>query len=260
MSAQQFLFSAWTWHPVVLLTGAAALGLYVGVFRVQARIGWFVGALVAFVLTLMSPLDALADGYLFSAHMIQHIVLLLVVPALVFLGLPRSLPLRFRPRSLAHPLVGWAGGVGAMWFWHAPALCDAAVSFELVRALQVFSLLVLGSMFWRPILAPREAERLPPPAAVLYLFSACVACSALGMIITLSPVTVCSVYTLQTFDRLGVLATIRGSWGITPEKDQQIGGLLMWVPMCLIYLGAVVVQITRWFAEPVSASPATEEV
>ena len=48
-----------------------------------------------------------------------------------------------------------------------------------------------------------------------------------------------------------MLATIRSSWGMTPEKDQQIGGLLMWVPMCLIYLTAIMAQLARWFAGPV---------
>ncbi len=91
-----------------------------------------------------------------------------------------------RPRRIR--LAGWLAGVGAMWFWHAPALCNAAVASRPVHALQTVSLLVLGAVFWRQILAPREAERLSPPGAVLYLFSACVACSVLGIIITFSPV------------------------------------------------------------------------
>jgi len=121
---------------------------------------------------LLSPLNTLADGYLFSAHMAQHILLLLIVPALLLLSLPRPLSLAVGPRVLAQPLVGWLAGVGAMWFWHAPALCNAAVASPPVHALQIVSLLVLGSLFWRQILAPREQERLSPPGAVLYLFSA----------------------------------------------------------------------------------------
>jgi putative membrane protein len=98
-----------------------------------------------------------------------------------------------------------------------------------------------------------------PPGAVLYLFSACVACSILGILITFSPVSVCPIYAQQAADRLGILNLVQSSWGITSDKDQQIGGLLMWVPMCLVYLTAIVAQLARWFAHPVSHSPTTEK-
>jgi cytochrome c oxidase assembly factor CtaG len=189
--------------------------------------------------------------------MVQHILLLLIVPALLLLGLPRSLSLVLRPRFLGYPLIGWVAGVAAMWFWHWPTLCNAAVTSRPVFAVQTTSLILLGFLFWRQILAPRDEERLSPPGAVLYLFSACVACSVLGMILTLSPVTICSIYSMPPADRLGILPAIRDGWGFTPEKDQQVGGLLMWVPMCLIYLGAIFKQITRWFGE-VAAPPATK--
>jgi cytochrome c oxidase assembly factor CtaG len=232
--------------------------IYVAAFCGHRRIGWFAAALAVFLLTLLSPLNTLADGYLFSAHMAQHILLLLIVPALLLLSLPRAFSLAVGPRVFAHPLVGWFAGVGAMWFWHAPALCNAAVASRPVHALQTVSLLVLGGLFWRQILAPREEERLSPPRAIFYLFSACVACSVLGIIITFSPVTVCSIYAMQPNDRLGMLPTIRAGWGFSPERDQQIGGLLMWVPMCLIYLTAILAQLARWFAQP--ASPTAEKI
>jgi len=252
MTPAQFILSGWTWNPTVLVIGACALVIYVAAFRGHSRLGWFAAALAVFLLTLLSPLNTLADGYLFSAHMAQHILLLLIVPALLVLSLPRALSLAVGPRVFAHPLVSWLGGVGAMWLWHAPALCNAAVVSRPVHALQTVSLLVLGSLFWRQTLAPREEERLSPPRAIFYLFSACVACSVLGIIITFSPVTVCSIYTMPPDDHLGMLPTIRKGWGFSPERDQQIGGLLMWVPMCLIYLTAILAQLARWFAQTTS--------
>jgi putative membrane protein len=258
MTTTQFILSAWTWNPVVLVSGACALVIYVAAFRDSRRTAWFVAALAVFLLTLLSPLNTLADGYLFSAHMAQHILLLLIVPALLLFSLPRTTSLAMGPRLFAHPLVGWFAGVGAMWFWHAPALCNAAVASRPVYALQTVSLLVLGSVFWWQILAPREDTRLSPPHAIFYLFSACVACSVLGIIITFSPVTVCSIYTMPPSDTLGILPTIRTGWGFSPERDQQIGGLLMWVPMCLIYLTAILAQMARWFAQPTSI--ATEKI
>jgi cytochrome c oxidase assembly factor CtaG len=259
MTTQEFLISGWTWNPEAIVLGFAALAGYVGAFRIERRIGYLALALGTFLLALMSPLNTLADGYLFSAHMVQHILLLLVVPALLLMSLPRSVSLMRRPRIFAHPVVGWAAGVGAMWIWHAPALCNAAVSSRPVYALQTFSLLALGCVFWHQVLAPRDDERLSAPAAVLYLFSACVTCSVLGIILTFSPVTVCSIYSMRGIDRFGMLDTIRTGWGFTPEKDQQIGGLLMWVPMCLIYLSAIFAQITRWFAEPTLAPALAKE-
>ena len=258
MTTSQFLISGWTWNTTTIVVGFLSLAAYLIAFRDRRRIGRFAAALAVLFLTLMSPLNALADGYLFSAHMLQHILLLLIVPALLLLSLPESLSLAVRSRFLGHPFTGWIAAVGAMWFWHAPAMCNAAVSSAPVHALQTGSLLVLGSLFWRQILAPRDEERLSPPAAVIYLFSACVTCSVLGIIITFSPVTVCSIYSMPPANHLELLQIIRSGWGMTPERDQQIGGLLMWVPMCLIYLSAIFAQIARWFAE--SENPLTTKI
>jgi putative membrane protein len=209
--------------------------------------------LIVFVVTLSSPLSALAAGYLFSAHMLQHILLLLIVPALLLMSFPRCVSLVPQSRLISNPFIGWISGVGAMWLWHARPLCNAAVSSQLVNAAQICSLLLLGTIFWRQILAPREDERMSPPGAVLYLFSACVACSILGILITFSPVSVCPIYAQPPTDRLGILNLVQSNWGITPDKDQQIGGLLMWVPMCLVYLAAIIAQLSRWFVHPVGS-------
>jgi putative membrane protein len=259
MTTQQFLTSAWTWNIAALVFSGVALTAYLWAFNINRRILYLLAALAVFVLTLMSPINALAAGYLFSAHMLQHILLLLIVPALVLMSLPRWVSLGPRSWVITNPLVGWIAGVGAMWLWHARPLCNAAVSLQLVNALQICSLLLLGAIFWRQILAPREEERLSPPGAVLYLFSACVACSILGILITFSPVSVCPIYAQPGADRLGILNLIQANWGITPDKDQQIGGLLMWVPMCLVYLSAIVAQLGRWFAHPVASAPVTDK-
>jgi putative membrane protein len=259
MTTQQFLTSAWTCNTTALVLSGVALIAYVWAFGLNRRILYLLAGLTVFVITLMSPLNALAAGYLFSAHMLQHILLLLIVPALVLMSLPRWVSLGPRSWVIANPLVGWIAGVGAMWLWHARPLCNAAVSSQLVNALQICSLLLLGTIFWRQILAPREEERMSPPGAVLYLFSACVACSILGILITFAPVSVCPIYAQPPADRLGIANLIQSNWSITPEKDQQVGGLLMWVPMCLVYLSAIVAQLARWFAHPVTSAPVTEK-
>ena len=249
MTTYQFLTTAWKWNPALLLLCALALAGYFRAFGLRGRPIYLGVALVIFLVTLMSPLNALADGYLFSAHMVQHILLVLIIPAFFLLSLPRSFSLPRPVKALAHPLIGWIAGVGAMWLWHAPALCNAATTLKAVSVIQTISLLLMGSVFWWQVLAPRDAERLSPPAGIIYLFTACTACSVLGIILTFAPVSICPVYQ-QPVDRLGILNVIRSGWGLTSDRDQQVGGLLMWVPMCLIYLAAILAQLARWQSDP----------
>jgi cytochrome c oxidase assembly factor CtaG len=203
----------------------------------------------------MSPLAVLAQGYLFSAHMLQHILLVLAVPALALMALPPAARLPAWAGRLLHPAVCWGCGIGAMWIWHAPALCNAAATSRPVAALQTVTLLALGAAFWWQILAPAEGQRIEPLQGVLYLFTACMACTVLGIILTFSPISVCPVF-LHPVDRLGLAPLLRGTWGMTPMRDQQAGGLIMWVPMCLVYLCAIFGQLARWYAVPAEAPAA----
>src|SRR5581483_1484047 len=130
------------------------------------------------------------------------------------------------------------GGVSAMWIWHERTLCDLATRTAMGRATQIVSLLVLGGLFWWPLFGPKMRQRISPLAAVVYLFCACFACSVLGIMITFAPGgSVCPVY-LQPPNQPAVLNLIRNDWGFSMAKDQQLGGLLMWIPGCGIYLGA----------------------
>jgi cytochrome c oxidase assembly factor CtaG len=299
MTTAHFLTTAWQGNPWVIAASAATLIIY-GVSqwgRLQLRAGWLLAGVLLFYLTLASPIDTLADGYLFSAHMLQHLLLLLLVPALILLGLPavdgpdpglRKVLMRlgmsalvnsttgrlvqkrrqvaalpnglrpenrpaasFRPGTNGMPgraLAGWLLGVGGMWFWHAPALCDAAVTNLWVHRLQYVSLLGMGFAFWWPIIGPRLGQRLSALAGMVYLFTACLGCTILGIIITLAPVEVCSIY-LHPVDRLGILPLLQSQWGLTPAYDQQLGGLLMWVPACLIYFTGILGLFARWHRE-----------
>lgn len=265
MTTQQFLTSAWDWNPWVIVVCVATVATY-GVlygFRSPAKVAWLLSGLAVLGLTLASPVDALADGYLFSAHMLQHLLLLLVVPGLVLLSLPVS-PVpkavetgrcKWLGKMLRFPLITWLLGVGGMWFWHAPALCNAAVTNVWVHRVQYVSLVLMGLAFWWPVIGPWTRHRIAPLLGVLYLFSACVGCTILGILITFAPVGVCSIY-VHPVDRLGILPLIQNQWGLTPDKDQQLGGLLMWVPACLIYLTGVVGLLARWYSGADEEAPA----
>lgn len=252
MTGRDLLLHAWTWRPVV----AAALGVVFAVHFVRLRLSqpWrtlaLVGAGATVVLALASPIDSLARGTLFSAHMLQHMLLSLALPPLLLLALPSthgSHHIAAAPRR-APPVATWAMGVGAMWIWHAQALCNAAATSDAVRALQNVSLPAMGLAFWWPILGPRVDQRLPDMMAIAYLFIACVACTLLGVSITFSPVVVCSAYG-HAADPLGALPLVR-EWGLTPAVDQQLGGLLMWIPGCTAYAGAILAIVARFYGAP----------
>lgn len=247
------------WQPWVALVAAVAVGAHVARFRVAhpARLGALVGAAAVAGVALMSPIAALARSTLFSAHMLQHMLLALVVPPLVVLAVPPSAKeAADRPGGSARwPwAASWAAGVGAMWIWHAPLLCNAAVASDGVRALQWVSLPASGAAFWWPILGPRLDQRLQDPAAIAYLFTACGACTILGVAITFSPVEVCAAYG-HGADPMGVLPLVRGPWGLSRAADQQLGGLLMWVPGCTVYAAAILAVVARFYRAPHEQAP-----
>jgi putative membrane protein len=263
MTTKELLLSAWDPGAVVPLLCVFALAGYLAHFRrrLEPRSAFFVLAVALFFVALASPIGVLARGYLFSAHMLQHLLLVLGVPPLVFLGLPRT-------RRRAHPpgagVVAyggaWLAGVGAMWIWHAPVLCNAAAVSTTVQWCQTGSLLAMGLAFWRPVLAARLSDRLPAFSGILYLFAACVACTVLGVMVTLSPVEVCGAY-MHPVDSLGVMPLLQGRWGLSHQADQEVGGLMMWVPACLVYAAAILVILGRYYAaehRPLRASRVTE--
>ena len=264
MSTSSLLLSAWNVGLVVPLLCVLALATYGVLFRgrLEPRTALFALAVAIFFLALVSPIGVLANGYLFSAHMLQHLLLMLAVPPLLLVGLPGSRASGAEPssearlpfRQAAH--VGpWLLGVGAMWIWHQPALCNAAAQSP---PFQTASLLGMGLAFWRPILSPRTQDRLPPLAGILYLFAACVACTVLGIVVTLSPVAVCSAY-MNPVDTLGVMPLLRQGWGLSHKVDQQLGGLMMWVPTCLVYGASILASLARYYGEEDGTSPASPE-
>jgi putative membrane protein len=258
LTSSELLLSAWAPGVVVPVACASALSLYALHYRrrLQPRAGLFVLAVSLFFVALASPIGVLARGVLFSAHMLQHLLLVLAVPPLVLLGLPRE-PDAAAPRPSDSVGTGgaWLAGVGAMWIWHARTLCNAAAVSTSVQAVQTISLVVMGLAFWRPILAPRHSDRLPPFTAMIYLFAACIACTILGIIVTLSPVEVCSAYS-HPVDALGALPLLRDGWGLTCKADQELGGLLMWVPACLVYAAAILATLGRYYGQEHAPRPA----
>jgi len=268
MNTWTLLTTAWTLQPSVLAGcgglfaaySAACMGLARptrGEVASPGRAAAFLAGALILLLALVSPLDTLGDRYLFSAHMAQHLLLVLVVPPLLLLGLPPWLVarlLRWAPaaaaeRVLGWPAVAWALGVGTLWLWHAPALYNAALANETVHVGQHLTFLVAATVFWWPTIAPSGGRRLAALPAMVYLFSAGAANSVLGIVLTFAPPGLYPLY-LNPPDPLGLLPLLRQGWGLAPTADQQAGGLLMWVAGTPVYLGAILATLVRWFGEP----------
>lgn len=176
--------------------------------------------------------------YPFSAHVIEHLLLALIIPALLLLVTP-AFPLGRLTKLeniLGHPPVSWILGVGAMLVWHIPVLYNAALASEPLHVFQNLSFLITGTIFWWPILGPLQNRRLAPLAAVTYLFSACSSCTLLGAYLTFGPAGLYSAHTSH--------------FALDPRADQQLGGLLMWVPGCFVYLSAILATVRKWYKEP----------
>jgi len=252
------LRESWEWHPTVVAGCAALLAGYLAAVRplVARRVAAWTGGVLLILLTLVGPLDVLGDEYLFSAHMAEHLVFLVVVPPLLLWGLPPAAVRRLlRHRTLAaiesvlrRPVVAWLTAIVTLYAWHAPTLYNAALADERIHILQHLSFLVTATIFWWPVLSPLAGRRLHGAAAIVYLFLAAVANSVLGALLTFAPTGLYPLYDRPTGDS-AVLALVRGQWALDPRADQQLGGLLMWVVGGLFFLWAVLAMYGRWYRE-----------
>jgi putative membrane protein len=261
MTTTDLLLRAWEWHPSIVVGCIVLLLAYL--VAVRFRFSWkavsYSGGVVVLLLTLVGPLDVLGEEYLFSAHMLEHMVLMFIVPPLLLAGVPEDLTRRLlrnqglagMERVLGQPVVAWFVGVGTLWVWHAPSLYNAALQSEAIHIVQHLTMLVAGVIFWWPILAPEARFRLSVMWAISFLFTAAVSNTVLGVLLTNSSVKVYPMY-IHPPDELGGLSLIRDGWGIDAQADLMLGGLFMWVLGGLVFLWAILVVFVRWFANPES--------
>jgi putative membrane protein len=262
------LWRAWTFEPVSIALLIASGALYwrgltrlwhaAGTGRgVRRRDAWAFGigwALLA--LALLSPLHALGE-VLFSAHMAQHELLMTVAAPLLVLGKPlipfvwalsphwRRVTGRWanaqsiaRPWGvLTHPIAAFLIHGAAIWLWHVPSLYDAAVSSEVMHAAQHATFFLTALLFWWVVFHASPA-RGGTAASIGVLFGTVLHTGALGAVLTLMPRLVYSAYGATT-----------APWGFLPIEDQQLGGLIMWVPGGLAYIIAALSLVVRMLRE-----------
>jgi putative membrane protein len=229
----------------------------------------FAAGWLALVAALVSPIDALS-GMLFSVHMVQHTLLLLVAPPLLILGRPVpalywGLPATWRKAAAARslgraagqivdavtrrPLLAWVAASAALWAWHMPVLYDAAVADELLHALEHASFFLTALLFWWGLIASRGSLRRSPGAALLYVFTAAMQSVLLGALLTLSSRPWYSAH-----------RETAGEWGLDPLQDQHIAGAVMWVPAGIVYLVAMLAMLALWLRAAERATERSEAI
>jgi len=245
------------WHadPFLLAGVVALVYLYYRISpQATARQRWcFWSSIGLILITTSSPLHFLGMHVYFSAHMITHVVLLLIAGPLLVMsigsnpsppGLKRMSGFLQRRSWLA-----WLTAVGIMWCWHIPFVFDASFAgmsgFTIMPLLHAGSMLLAGILFSWPLAGPFPEMHIHPLSGIIYLSTACISCSLLGLLITFAPV--------NTFHHYGMAGSSMNGmpfnpWGLSPATDQQAAGLIMWVPCCLVYLSGCLYLLQRWFA------------
>jgi putative membrane protein len=259
--------TVWEWNLapwLLFLLALSAVAYAVGLRRLwrQAGVGrgvstlqaWsFAGGWLSLVFALVSPLDPLG-GRLFSAHMVQHELLMVVSAPLLVLGRPLATwtwALSFAQRrvvgrffasrgwsgiwsTLTDPLFAWALHALALWAWHIPALFDAALAHEGWHIAQHVSFLGTALFFWWSVLGHDPRGRYGPGHSAAYLFTTMMHTGALGALLSLAPTPWYAAYIPTT-----------NALGLDPAQDQQLGGLVMWVPAGLAYVIAALAVIGK---------------
>jgi putative membrane protein len=261
------LWASWGLEPTVVVPLYLTAWLYTrGVEAVwrragrgrgirRAEAGAFAAGMLALVVALVSPLDRVAES-LFWVHMTQHLLLVAVAAPLLVLGAPqaglawgmpkparRSVARWWHRRRGLRAALGWLAAplpavvvhVAALLAWHLPAAYDAAVANPWVHALEHVSFLGTALVFWYAVLSRRGSLSAKPGLAVLALFAVSVVSGGLAALLTFSPAPWYASHLATT-----------AAWGLTPLEDQQLAGLVMWVPGNVAYVGAVAWLFVRW--------------
>ena len=263
------VWASWSFEPLVvgalLATGWAYASGVRTVWRragrgrgvTTAHVASFGGAMAALVLALVSPIDRLG-GTLFSAHMVQHLLLVVAAAPLLALAAPDrvftwALPRRGRRRvarwlnarrvratsGLAtRPVNAWLLHAAVLWVWHIPGPYGAALRSDFVHAVEHATFFVTSLLFWWVVLRPPR-RRAAYGLGVLFVFAAAMQSGVLGALITFAGAA--------WYPEHAAGAAL---WGITALEDQQVAGLIMWVPAGLIYVVVAGVLCAAWLELP----------
>lgn len=257
------LLTRWEFDPLFIIFAGAASWWYFAaarsVNRAHPRSTWprrrsffFFSGLGVMAFAVMSP-PASYDGVLFSVHMWQHILLMMVAAPLLLLGTPITLLLRSVSsntrrrviipflhsgpvRAITFPVVAWLLFAGTMWGSHYSPLFNAALEHEWLHWFEHMLYVTVALMFWWQVIAADPTPwRMPHPVRMLYVFLQMPQNSFLAL----------SIYDTKRVLYSHYETTLR-TWGPTPLEDQQLAGITMWVVGDLLFLAAVAFVIAGW--------------
>ena len=267
MAAQTSHFSqlGWNWNPWILASLALAVFGYIrGLLRLNSavrarlfggrRYAAFAAGIVTLFSALISPFDTL-DDQLFSAHMVQHLVLLMIAPPLLIFGRPAlaclwafPLParraigrawirsgLKHAVHVLMSPIFVWLLCSAVLWFWHLPGPYGWALGSESVHAFEHVCFFLTSLMFWSLVLEPLGRRRMDYGSTLLFVATFGVQTGLLGALLTFAGRPLYAAHLSTT-----------AAWGLTPLEDQQLAGLIMWIPASLIHLTTLGVLFVVW--------------
>ena len=262
-----FWLTQWNLEPSILIGTALITGLYlyaIGPLRKRQfpneqimtgqTFAFLSGVLIMF-LALVSPLDELGDSYLFSAHMVQHLCLTILGPPLLLLGTPEWMvkpvlqnKVIFKvAKVLTYPVVAFVLYNADFWLWHAPPLYNATLENQTIHILEHLTFIVFGLLYWWPIFSPsKDLPRLTFGGQIFYLFVSGMPSVLLGAGLTFSPPLYAPYIAAPRI------------WGISAATDQQLGGLIMWVPVSIFYIVIMSVLFIRWMLQQEAKQQAKE--
>ncbi len=246
----------WNFAPsilMLLISQAVLYGYLITIARRDGRWGsdvrrshviYFALGLIVIFIALVTPIDSLSNVALFSVHMVQHILLMLLASVCLLLGTPAywirslyELPVlkRFLP-IVTHPLVTLIAFNSVLWIWHVPVFYEGALRDPNIHIIEHMMFLVFGVLMWLPI-----THDVPPghvasyPARIVYLFACMLSSSILGAIFTFAPTVAFTFYGNAPL-----------AFGVTPATDQQLAGLIMWIPGSSFFFVAILVVFAAW--------------
>jgi cytochrome c oxidase assembly factor CtaG/cytochrome c2 len=256
------LMREWSWEPGVM--GPIVIGAIwyaVGHQRLRRRrtanrgSWYFCFGTLTLVIALVSPLDAAADE-IFSAHMVQHLLLILVAAPLFVLaapapelwwGLPTVVRMRVARgwkqsivaerlwRLLSAPTIVFALHAAAIWYWHFPTPYEAAERSDILHALEHLSFFGTALLFWWAVIQPHGHRRLSYALSVPYIVATMLHSGALGGLLVYAPA--------PWYPSHAAGAAL---WGLSPLEDQQLAGVIMWIPAGFVYVAAAVWAAYKW--------------
>ncbi|HUP34272.1 MAG TPA: cytochrome c oxidase assembly protein [Candidatus Limnocylindria bacterium] len=256
LGPEGFDWTSWQVDPGVV-TGLVLMGAaYTGAILWRRRLSpaapveplkaaSFGGALLVLFVALTGPIHDLSDYYLFSAHMVQHMLLVFAMPPLLLYGTPGFMlrPLVRDPRllrvgrTLTRPAGAFATFNVVLVAWHLPPIYNLAMEQHPVHILGHLLMMAASVILWWPVLSPvDELPRAPYPIQMLYLFVVGLPMVMVAIFISMADGLLYSYY-----------AAAPRIWPqLTPQADQHVGGLIMWIPGGMVFLAAISVVFFRW--------------